>query len=189
MSSTSITGAVASKTSVTPASPASRPFGVLWMPPSRLQVREGDGVITLSHLRHGLARFTVFLVLFFIGLFAWPLYRSPTFLGFANYQELFADPIFYTVLPSQPNAPLSMLAVFSFIGYSYLYLRPLVIINSKELDTVVPFEFFIFTGEHGTQWRLMVAASTLAIIPLLITVAVLQRQAIKGVALDCFGGR
>ncbi|WP_431278892.1 carbohydrate ABC transporter permease [Leifsonia poae] len=33
-----------------------------------------------------------------ISLFEWPLFGAPTFIGFANYQKLFADPTFYTVL-------------------------------------------------------------------------------------------
>ncbi|MFF1571672.1 carbohydrate ABC transporter permease [Leifsonia sp. NPDC058292] len=94
----------------------------------------------------------------------------------------------WSVLLPQLTAPLSVLAVFSFIGYYNSYLWPLIIINSQELATV-PLGLSMFTGEHGTQWSLMMAASTLAIIPSLIIVAVLQRQLIKGVALGGFGGR
>ncbi|WP_394769237.1 carbohydrate ABC transporter permease [Lacisediminihabitans sp.] len=92
-----------------------------------------------------------------------------------------------SVLP-QLTAPLSVLAVFSFIGYYNSYLWPLIIINSQELATV-PLGLSMFTGEHGTQWSLVMAASTLAVIPSLIIVALLQRQLIKGVALGGFGGR
>jgi len=53
----------------------------------------------------------------------------------------------------------------------------------------VPLGLSMFTGEHGTQWSLLMAASTIAVIPSLIIVAVLQRQLIKGVALGGFGGR
>jgi multiple sugar transport system permease protein len=94
----------------------------------------------------------------------------------------------WSVLLPQLTAPISVLAVFSFIGYYNSYLWPLIIINSQELATV-PLGLAMFTGERGTQWSLMMAASTLAIIPSLIIVAVLQRQLIKGVALGGFGGR
>jgi multiple sugar transport system permease protein len=93
-----------------------------------------------------------------------------------------------SVLLPQLTAPLSVLAVFSFIGYYNSYLWPLIIINSQELATV-PLGLSMFTGEHGTQWSLVMAASTLAVIPSLIIVALLQRQLIKGVALGGFGGR
>jgi len=62
------------------------------------------------------------------------------------------------------------------------------VINSQDLATV-PLGLSMFTGERGTQWSLMMAAATLAVIPSLIIVALLQRQLIKGVALGGFGGR
>lgn len=94
----------------------------------------------------------------------------------------------WSVLLPQLTAPLSVLAVFSFIGYYNSYLWPLIVINSQELATV-PLGLSMFTGERGTQWSLMMAAATLAVIPSLIIVALLQRQLIKGVALGGFGGR
>jgi multiple sugar transport system permease protein len=93
-----------------------------------------------------------------------------------------------SVLLPQLTAPLSVLAVFSFIGYYNSYLWPLIVINSQDLATV-PLGLSMFTGERGTQWSLMMAAATLAVIPSLIIVALLQRQLIKGVALGGFGGR
>ena len=94
----------------------------------------------------------------------------------------------WSVLLPQLAAPISVLGVFSFVGYYNSYLWPLIIVNSQDLATV-PLGLSMFTGEHGTQWSLMMAASTIAIIPSLIIVAVLQRQLIKGVALGGFGGR
>ena len=93
-----------------------------------------------------------------------------------------------SVLLPQLTAPLSVLAVFSFIGYYNSYLWPLIIINTQELATV-PLGLSMFTGERGTQWALLMAASTLAVLPSLLIVALLQRQLIKGVALGGFGGR
>lgn len=93
-----------------------------------------------------------------------------------------------SVLLPQLTAPLSVLAVFSFIGYYNSYLWPLIIINSQELATV-PLGLSMFTGERGTQWALLMAASTIAVLPSLLIVALLQRQLIKGVALGGFGGR
>ncbi|PDQ36449.1 MAG: ABC transporter permease [Candidatus Lumbricidophila eiseniae] len=94
----------------------------------------------------------------------------------------------WSVLLPQLTAPLSVLAVFSFVGYYNSYLWPLIIINSQDLATV-PLGLSMFTGEHGTQWSLTMAAATLAIIPSLIIVAVLQRQLIRGIVLGGFGGR
>lgn len=94
----------------------------------------------------------------------------------------------WSILLPQLRAPLSVLGVFSFIGYYNSYLWPLIIINSQLLATV-PLGLSMFTGEHGTQWNLVMAASTIAIVPSLVIVIVLQRQLVKGVSLGGFGGR
>lgn len=94
----------------------------------------------------------------------------------------------WSVLLPQLIAPLSVLAVFSFIGYWNSYLWPLIIVNTPEMATV-PLGLGMFTGQYGTQWALLMAASTLAVIPSLIIVVLLQRQLIKGVTLGGLGGR
>lgn len=94
----------------------------------------------------------------------------------------------WSVLLPQLIAPLSVLGVFSFIGYWNSYLWPLIVINSQDKATV-PLGLGMFTGQYGTQWALLMAASTLAVIPSLAIVALLQRQLIKGVTLGGLGGR
>lgn len=94
----------------------------------------------------------------------------------------------WSVLMPQLIAPLSVLGVFSFIGYWNSYLWPLIVINSQDKATV-PLGLGMFTGQYGTQWALLMAASTLAVIPSLVIVALLQKQLIKGVTLGGLGGR
>ena len=94
----------------------------------------------------------------------------------------------WSVLLPQLTAPISVLAVFSFIGYWNSYLWPLVIINSQDMATI-PLGLSMFTGQFGTQWHLVMAMSTLAVLPSLLIVALLQRQLMKGVSLGGFGGR
>jgi multiple sugar transport system permease protein len=103
MTSPLITGAVVSEETAAPAAPPTRPFGVPHPTPPRGRKRRGDGWVALAYLWPGLAGFAFFIVLPLIGslvisLFEWPLFGSPTFLGLANYQKLFSDPTFYTVL-------------------------------------------------------------------------------------------
>jgi multiple sugar transport system permease protein len=47
----------------------------------------------------------------------------------------------------------------------------------------------MFSGERGTDWGPLMAASALAVIPSLLIVIVLQKQLVKGVAMGGFGGR
>ncbi|HEY0473275.1 MAG TPA: carbohydrate ABC transporter permease [Kribbella sp.] len=93
-----------------------------------------------------------------------------------------------SVLLPQLRAPLSVLGAFSFIGYWNSYLWPLIIVNGQEKATV-PLGLTLFTGEHGTSWAYVMAASTIAVIPCLLIVVVLQNQLVKGVHLGGFGGR
>jgi multiple sugar transport system permease protein len=105
MTSPLVTGAVVSEETAAPAAPPTRPFGVPHPTPPRRggRKRRGDGLVALAYLWPGLAGFTFFIVVPLIGslvisLFEWPLFGSPTFIGLANYQKLFSDPTFYTVL-------------------------------------------------------------------------------------------
>jgi multiple sugar transport system permease protein len=93
-----------------------------------------------------------------------------------------------SVLLPQLRAPVSVLGVFSFIGYWNSYLWPLIAINSQDKATV-PLGLTFFTGEHGTEWNYVMAASTIAVIPSIVIVALLQRQLVKGVSMGGFGGR
>lgn len=93
-----------------------------------------------------------------------------------------------SVLLPQLRAPLSVLGVFSFIGYWNSYLWPLIVINSQEKATI-PLGLTLFTGERGTEWHYVMAASTLAVVPSVLIVALLQRQLVKGVSMGGFGGR
>ncbi|WP_232667254.1 carbohydrate ABC transporter permease [Pseudonocardia sp. TRM90224] len=94
----------------------------------------------------------------------------------------------WSVLLPQLRAPLSVLGVFSFIGYWNSYLWPLIVINSQELATI-PLGLSMFTGERGTEWNYVMAASTIAVVPSVLIVALLQRQLVKGVSMGGFGGR
>ena len=77
---------------------------------------------------------------------------------------------------------LAALGIFSFIGNWNAYLWPLIIAQSPEMRTV-PVGVSLFSGEASTAWHLIMATSTLAIIPVLIVFVVFQKQIIEGVVL------
>jgi multiple sugar transport system permease protein len=92
-------GVIASSEAVAPAAdqPAVR------IPTPAGKKKKGDGLTALAYLAPGFTGFVFFIVVPLIGslvisLFEWPLFGSPTFIGFANYEKLFGDPTFYTVL-------------------------------------------------------------------------------------------
>ena len=82
----------------------------------------------------------------------------------------------------------AVLAVFTFITYWNSFLWPLIIVNTSNMATV-PLGLDMFLGQHGDQWSLLMAASTISVVPSLIMVVVLQRYLVRGIALTGFAGR
>jgi multiple sugar transport system permease protein len=91
------------------------------------------------------------------------------------------------VLPIARPA-LAVLAVFTFIGYWNSFLWPLVIVNSTDMATV-PLGLNMFRGQQGNQWHLMMAASTISMVPTVVLLVALQRHLVRGIALSGIGGR
>jgi multiple sugar transport system permease protein len=91
------------------------------------------------------------------------------------------------VLPIARPA-VAVLAVFTFINYWNSFLWPLIIINSTDLFTV-PVGLNGFLGQQGSQWHLLMAASTISMLPTVLMVLFLQRHLVRGIALSGLGGR
>lgn len=77
---------------------------------------------------------------------------------------------------------LAALGIFNFVGNWNAFLWPLIIAKSPSMRTV-PVGMALFSGEASTQWNLIMAASALAIVPVLLVFFVFQRQIIEGVVL------
>ena len=84
---------------------------------------------------------------------------------------------------------LMTLAIFTFLGNWNAFLTPLIYINSEELWTV-PLLIANFQDAYGveTEWGLLMAASSLALVPVLIVYVFAQRYFIEGVALTGLKG-
>lgn len=74
-------------------------------------------------------------------------------------------------------------ALISFIQMYNNYLWPSLILNSQEkfLITIGLRQFFIEEGAYGIKWPLVMAASTFAIMPLLVLFFVAEKWFIKGI--------
>jgi multiple sugar transport system permease protein len=77
---------------------------------------------------------------------------------------------------------MAALGIFAFIGNWNAFLWPLIVGQSAAMRTI-PVGVANFSGEAATQWNLIMAASSLAIIPVLIVFAIFQKQIIEGVVL------
>jgi multiple sugar transport system permease protein len=85
-------------------------------------------------------------------------------------------------------APLTKSTIITFILISFVqnynsYLWPTLIMNSeeKQLITTGLRQFFIQEGAYGIQWPMIMAASSFAVIPLLILFAFTQKWFMSGI--------
>ena len=87
------------------------------------------------------------------------------------------------------SAPaLAVLAVFTFISYWNSFLWPLITVSDTNKMTV-PLGLQLFLGQQGQRWELLMAASTIAMVPTILLVLALQKYLVKGIALSGIGGR
>jgi len=77
---------------------------------------------------------------------------------------------------------LSALGIFTFIGNWNAFLWPLVVISDRSMRTI-PVGTALFSGEAATAYNLIMAASAMAIIPVLIVFIIFQKQIVEGVVL------
>lgn len=77
---------------------------------------------------------------------------------------------------------LATFGIFAFMASWNSFLWPLVIVNSPELMTL-PVGLSNLQGRYATAWNLLMAGSTVAVIPILVVYLVGQKYVIRGVTL------
>lgn len=86
------------------------------------------------------------------------------------------------VLPlAKPS--LATFGIFSFMASWNSYLWPLVIISSQKLMTL-PVGLASLQGEHFTAWNLVMAGTTISVIPIIAVYLLAQKQIVRGVVLS-----
>ena len=72
-------------------------------------------------------------------------------------------------------------------------LRRLAIVRAdratKRIDKPLASRMNGFLGQQGSQWHLLMAASTISMVPTVIMVLLLQRHLVRGIAMSGLGGR
>lgn len=90
--------------------------------------------------------------------------------------------IFTQIIVPLIRAPLAALAIFSFLAQWNSFFVPNIFLSTPEKMTV-PLLLNQFRGLYITDWTLMMAAATIAVIPVLVVFLIGQRYIIEGVAL------
>ena len=104
--------------------------------------------------------------------------EEAAFIDGAGYWTVFTR----IVLPlAKPT--LATFGIFAFMASWNSYLWPLVIISSTKLMTL-PVGLAGLQGEHFTAWNLVMAGTTISVVPIILVYLVAQKQIVRGVVLS-----
>ncbi len=95
--------------------------------------------------------------------------------------------IFTRVIVPLSGPALASLAIFVFLGSWNSFLWPLIVTNSIEMRTI-PVGLRVFQGEYTTNYPLMMAAASLALIPMLVVYMLGQKYFVRGITLTGMAG-
>lgn len=95
--------------------------------------------------------------------------------------------IFWRIMLPLAKPGLSALAILTVLATWSALLWPLVVINSQS-QMPLSVGLASFTGEHGSEYPSMLAASLMAMLPIFIFFIVMQRRVIEGVAFSGLKG-
>jgi multiple sugar transport system permease protein len=87
----------------------------------------------------------------------------------------------------QVKPALASLCIFTFLGKWNAYIWPLIVTRSEDMRTL-PVGIAFFSSEASSKFHLIMAAASLATIPVLLVFVIFQRQIIKGVVLSGLKG-
>lgn len=108
--------------------------------------------------------------------------EEAAFIDGASHWKVFSRIVLPLAGPS-----LATFAIFAFMASWNSFLWPLVITNSLDLMTL-PVGLSNLQGQYSTAWNLVMAGSTISVIPILIVYLAAQRYVIRGVALSGIKG-
>jgi multiple sugar transport system permease protein len=95
--------------------------------------------------------------------------------------------IFWKIALPLVRPALAALCIFTFLGNWNAYIWPLIVTRSPEMRTL-PVGIAFFSSEAGGAFHLIMAAASLATVPVLVIFVIFQRQIIKGVVLTGLKG-
>ena len=85
------------------------------------------------------------------------------------------------------RSALLVVAVFTFLGTWHEFFGPLIYLSEKR-QYPLSLGLFAFRAQRTTEWSLMMAASTLATLPLVIVFFLAQRSFLQGITLTGLKG-
>ena len=96
--------------------------------------------------------------------------------------------IFTVIILPMSKPGLGALAIFTFVNSWKSFFWPLIVTASDEMKTL-PLGLYTFSGQYGTDWTALMAATGISIIPGVIFYIIFQKSLVQGIALSGMGGR
>ncbi|WP_290589832.1 carbohydrate ABC transporter permease [Alicyclobacillus sp.] len=92
--------------------------------------------------------------------------------------------IFLRVVLPQVKPALSALGILTFLGNWNAYLWPVIVVSTESMRTLpIGIGMFSTADNGGLQWNVIMAMSTLAVIPIVILYFIFQKRIVEGIAL------
>ncbi|MCP3781020.1 carbohydrate ABC transporter permease [Paenibacillus sp. MZ03-122A] len=95
--------------------------------------------------------------------------------------------IYWSVILPLIRPALAAIGIFTFLGAWNSFLDPLIYLNTPEKFTV-PLLLNNFKGLYTADWSLMMAGTTISVVPVLIVYIIAQKQIIEGITLTGIKG-
>ena len=95
--------------------------------------------------------------------------------------------VFWQILLPVVKPALATIAIFSFIAHWNNFMGPLIYVNDVDIMTI-SIGLRLFQETYTGEWSLMMAASTLATLPIIIVFFTFQKQFIEGIVMTGMKG-
>jgi multiple sugar transport system permease protein len=106
-------------------------------------------------------------------------------LGAARMDGMSEFGIFIKVVLPQVTQGLGALAILSFLGNWNAYLWPVIAVSKEKMRTLPVGMSLFSTGDAGgLQWNMIMAMSTMAVIPIIIVYFIFQKRIVEGISLS-----
>ncbi len=96
--------------------------------------------------------------------------------------------ILWQVIAPLSGPAIAAVAIFSCLAHYNDFLGPLIYLSTNDKFTL-PLGLFWYQGRYGNSWHLVMAASTVAIAPVIVLFFVAQRHFVRGIVLTGLAGR
>ncbi len=90
--------------------------------------------------------------------------------------------IFFRIMIPLSKSAMVVVALFTFLNCWNDFFGPIIYLNSKEHFTIA-IGLLQFKGDYGTKWNLLMAASTLSVMPCILVYLFGQKYLVEGIAL------